>query len=58
MTDRLLREFKQDIEGVTLIPSGGGKFEITIDGKLAFSKLKEGRFPEYEEIRPEVAKRV
>ena len=58
MTDRLLREFKQDIEGFTLIPSGGGKFEVSVDGELAFSKLKEGRFPEYDEIQPEVAKRV
>ena len=58
MTDRLLREFKQDIESFALIPSGGGRFEVTIDGELAFSKLKEGRFPEYDEIQPEVAKRV
>ncbi len=58
MTDRLLREFKQDIQGFTLIPSGGGKFEVTIDGELTFSKIKEGRFPEYEEIQPEIAKRV
>ncbi|MCE2440090.1 MAG: Rdx family protein [Candidatus Latescibacteria bacterium] len=58
MTDRLLREFKQDIEGFTLIPSGGGKFEVSVDGELAFSKIKEGRFPDYEEIQPHVAKRV
>ena len=58
MTDRLLREFKQDIESFTLIPGGGGRFEVTIDGDLAFSKLKEGRFPEYEEIQPEIAKRI
>lgn len=58
MTDRLLREFKQDIESFTLIPSGGGRFEVTIDGDLAFSKLNEGRFPKYEEIQPEIAKRI
>lgn len=58
MTDRLLKEFKQNIESFTLIPSGGGRFEVTVDGDLAFSKLKEGRFPEYEEIQPEIAKRI
>lgn len=58
MTDRLLREFKQDIDSFTLIPAGGGRFEVTIDGELAFSKLKEGRFPEYDEIQPEVSKRI
>lgn len=58
MTDRLLREFKQDIDSFTLIPAGGGRFEVTIDGELAFSKLKEGRFPEYEDIQPHIAKRI
>jgi selT/selW/selH-like putative selenoprotein len=40
------------IPGVTveLIESGGGAFEIRREGKLVFSKLKLGRFPENEEI--------
>lgn len=25
-------------------------FDVTVDGKLVFSKHKEGRFPEHEEI--------
>jgi selenoprotein W-related protein len=29
---------------------GGGVFDVTVDGKLVFSKHKEGRFPEHEEI--------
>lgn len=33
-----------------LVPSGGGVFEVTVDGRLVFSKRKEGRFPEDEEI--------
>jgi len=32
------------------VRSGGGVFEITIDGKLAFSKKQLGRFPEDSEI--------
>ena len=35
---------------VDLVKSGGGVFEITIDGTLAFSKKKEGRFPSDEEL--------
>jgi selT/selW/selH-like putative selenoprotein len=35
---------------VKLIQSGGGAFEISVDDKLIFSKLKEGRFPEEKEI--------
>ena len=33
-----------------LVASGGGVFEITVDGKLIFSKKSLGRFPEDGEI--------
>jgi selT/selW/selH-like putative selenoprotein len=33
------------------VKSGGGVFEITIDGKLGFSKKAAGRFPEENEIK-------
>lgn len=33
-----------------LVASGGGVFEVVIDGNLVFSKKAEGRFPEAEEI--------
>ena len=35
---------------ITLIPSGGGVFEISVDGKLIFSKKSLNRFPEKNEI--------
>jgi len=33
-----------------LIPGSGGEFEVTVDGKLVFSKKQERRFPEPEEV--------
>jgi len=33
-----------------LIKSGGGVFEVTAGKKLVFSKKKENRFPEHQEI--------
>jgi selT/selW/selH-like putative selenoprotein len=36
------------------VKSGGGAFEVTVDGKKVFSKLELGRFPAYGEI-PELA---
>lgn len=27
------------------MPSSGGVFEITVDGRLAYSKVASGRFP-------------
>jgi selT/selW/selH-like putative selenoprotein len=35
---------------VQLIESGGGVFEVRKDGKLIFSKMAVGRFPEEKEI--------
>jgi selenoprotein W-related protein len=33
-----------------LIESGGGVFEVVIDGELVFSKKELSRFPEHSEI--------
>ena len=35
---------------VDLRKSGGGVFEVTVDGRLAFSKKAIGRFPSDEEV--------
>jgi selenoprotein W-related protein len=47
----------QDRFGITpaLIRSGGGVFEVTVGGKLVFSKKALGRFPEDEEIHAAIA---
>ncbi|HAA75625.1 TPA: hypothetical protein DCE37_10935 [Candidatus Latescibacteria bacterium] len=58
MTDQLLKAFKQDIEAFTLIPSSGGRFEVTLDGELVYSKLQEKRFPDYTEIEPHLKKKL
>ncbi len=34
----------------TLEKGSGGCFEVTADGRLVFSKLKEGRFPSEDEV--------
>jgi selT/selW/selH-like putative selenoprotein len=35
---------------VALRRSGGGVFEITVDGRLAYSKKASGRFPTEDEV--------
>ncbi len=35
---------------VTLKRSGGGVFEITVDGRLAYSKRATGQFPSDEDV--------
>jgi selenoprotein W-related protein len=58
LTEQILKAFKQDVEACTLIPSSGGRFEVTLDGDLVYSKLQEKRFPEYAEIEPHLKKKV
>lgn len=32
------------------MPSSGGRFEVTVDDLLVFSKASLGRFPAYQEV--------
>jgi selenoprotein W-related protein len=41
-----LTTYKQKIRELTLVPSGGGCFELTVNGELVYSKLKTGQFPD------------
>lgn len=41
-----------------LVPSDGGRFEISIDGHLIYSKLETGQFPDEEKILAEVTQRA
>jgi selenoprotein W-related protein len=38
------------IKSLTLIPSGGGAFEIHANGKLLHSKLQSGDWPEFDAV--------
>jgi selenoprotein W-related protein len=46
LTSKLLTTYKQKISELKLIPSGGGCFELSINGELVYSKLKTGKFPD------------
>jgi selenoprotein W-related protein len=41
---------KQDIKSLTLVPSGGGAFEVTVNGEKIHSKLSTGEFPDPEVV--------
>ena len=44
-------ELKKELEAESdLVASGGGVFEIEVDGKLVFSKKSLGRFPDDGEV--------
>ena len=58
MTEQILTTYKARMASLTLIPSDGGRFEFSIDGKLVYSKLATGKFPEWEAIRKEIDARA
>lgn len=39
----LLNEFEPEIETIGLMPSDGGRFELTVNGELLYSKLATER---------------
>ena len=47
----MLKGLKRGIQSLALVPSDGGCFEVSKDGRLVFSKLASGRFPEEGEVR-------
>jgi selenoprotein W-related protein len=46
----LLENYEEDIETITLIPSDGGVYEITVNGSLVYSKKSTGRHAEEGEV--------
>lgn len=56
MTTRLLYTFRSGIKNLTLIPSGGGVFDVEIDGKLIHSKKQVGKFPDEDALMIELEK--
>jgi selenoprotein W-related protein len=43
---------------LTLVPSDGGRFEVSLDGRVVYSKLQTGSFPEHDAIVAEVEKQL
>jgi selenoprotein W-related protein len=46
----LLKAREETIASIRLVPSDGGRFEVTVDGELVFSKVKAGRHAEPGEV--------
>ncbi len=50
LAEELLKEYEYVIESVALIPSDGGRFEVSVNGQLIYSKLQTKRHAEADEI--------
>lgn len=54
MALELLSSYRKEIDGLELVPAGGGRFEISLNGEILFSKLETGRFPELKELKASI----
>lgn len=50
LAEELLKNYEHLIETLTLVPSDGGRFEVTVNGQLLYSKLQTHRHAEPGEV--------
>ncbi|MBQ84657.1 MAG: hypothetical protein CMG31_07775 [Candidatus Marinimicrobia bacterium] len=50
MANEILEKYGTDVKELTLIPSGGGVFEVIKNSDLIFSKKSLDRFPDDGEV--------
>ncbi|MBI4301010.1 MAG: hypothetical protein HY664_00195 [Chloroflexi bacterium] len=58
MAEEILLAHGQYISKLTLIPSTGGRYEVTVNGELVYSKAATKVFPELREIMEKVAAKL
>ncbi len=50
LASELLKNYEHVIENVVLVPAEGGRFEVSVNGKLIYSKLQTKRHAEAGEV--------
>jgi selenoprotein W-related protein len=58
LTSKLLTSYKQKIKSLELEPSGGGCFEVSLDGELIYSKLQTGSFPDEDKLVRQIGQKL
>lgn len=53
-----MNAFESEIKEIELVPSAGGRFEVSVNGDLIYSKLATGRHADPHEIIASVRKLV
>lgn len=54
----LLKEHEEKISELTLIPSHGGVYEISLNDQIIFSKKETNRYPEKEEVEDAIREKL
>ena len=58
LAEELLKHYEHVIETLMLVPSDGGRFEVTVNGQLLYSKMELHRHAEPGEVLGLVRKLV
>lgn len=58
LAQELLATFEKELGEVALVPRTGGVFKVRLNGRLLFSRARQGRFPEAKEIKQLVRDRI
>jgi selenoprotein W-related protein len=58
LTGKILGDLKSKVNEFKLVPSGGGCFELKVNGELIYSKLQTGQFPNEDEMLEKVKARL
>jgi selenoprotein W-related protein len=53
-----MEEFEHNTTSLTLVPSKGGVFEVSVDGTLVYSKKATGKHPTYDEVAGPIRSRA
>lgn len=58
LAEELMKNYEHVIEALTIVPSDEGRFEVSVNGELVFSKLQSKRHAEPGEILGLISKMV
>lgn len=49
-----MRDYGRAVRELRLVPSSGGAFEVTVDGRRVWSKKETRAFPEVRELKAQI----
>ena len=55
LATKVLDKYRNQVAAVSLVPSSGGAFEISVDEDAVYSKLATGQFPSEGAILADIA---
>ena len=58
LVEEILKDYEHLVESLSLIPSDGGRFEVSVNGQTIYSKMETKRHAEAGEIVSIISKMV